>query len=182
MDDDLRPWLYAAMIVIAFISWVFNKFQEATAEKRRAREEALHRSRRRAPSSPSSIRDAAPPAQAPPPLPRRSESSAPAQPPGSLEELLEAIGGTRRPTSQPPSRAAATTRRQSVPEPIAAKPKAPTRPTLSQSEKEALDRLRSGKTSSTPRGRKGSRLFPDIAAVRRAIIASEVLGKPKGLL
>ena len=36
--DDGNWILYAAMIVIAFVSWVFNRIQEATANRRREKE------------------------------------------------------------------------------------------------------------------------------------------------
>jgi len=38
MEDQKFPWLYVAMIFIAFVSWIYNRIQEASAARRQARE------------------------------------------------------------------------------------------------------------------------------------------------
>jgi hypothetical protein len=195
MNQDF-PWHWVAMVVIAFISWIFSRIQEATAERQRVKE----LQRRRAEN-----RDTAEPAAAPPPLPAQRE-------PGplddlrdkSLRELIEALGGAPQPTPEP---------RQTTPPPRPAREKPQTRaaaaaakspkqtppavpaPSLSAAERAALERLqaapKAGDATTSAGSKKGSSsrranaglpaLLRSPAGLRQAIVLKELLDKPVSL-
>ncbi len=181
MNQDV-PWLYVAMIAIAFISWIFNRIQEATAERQRARE--LKRQRESARQEPASPPQRGP--DAPPPLPTPRE-----EPEDLLKDLFEALGG--RPVAPVPSK-----RQERPPEkPVARKPpkaaKSSERVSLSAAERAALERVQAREAARlTPdtvptvirRGRSGKQLrqlLGSQSGLRQAVVLKEVLDSPVSL-
>lgn len=185
MDNEF-PWIYVAMIVIAFISWVFNRIQEATAERNRAQE--LKR---------RELDEEERPGQ-PPPLPARGESRPAAERRvETLQDLIEALGGPPQPVreSPRPSQAPASTAAHAK-APPAPRSKSPATPEsrLSPAEREALERIRrssaatAGPTSligitraRAPEGGASGevrRLLRSGGGLRQAMVLKELLDKP----
>lgn len=194
MNQDF-PWHWVAMVVIGFISWIFSRIQEATAERQRVKE----LQRRRAEN-----RDTAEPAAAPPPLPAQRE-------PGplddlrdkSLRELIEALGGAPQPTPEPrqttppprPAREKPQTRAAAAAKSPKQTPPAAPAPSLSAAERAALERLqaapKAGDATTSAGSKKGSSsrranaglpaLLRSPAGLRQAIVLKELLDKPVSL-
>ncbi|MCB1231444.1 MAG: hypothetical protein KDN19_14325 [Verrucomicrobiae bacterium] len=193
MDVDV-PWHYLALVVIAFVTWLFNRIQEATAERRRVeelkrqREQGAPRSRSQSQPSHSSP---------PPPLPARDRQPSPVSDGDRmLGELLEALGN--KPQTPAPSHRA----QQYVPptqKPAAAsqsKPKAEPAARLSASERAALERVKSGraavlpsKESASAKRRKHSpglseefrKMLRSPNGLRQAVVMKEILDRPISL-
>lgn len=180
------PWIYVAMVVIAFISWVFNRIQEATAERQRSQE--LKRRRQEDAQAPRRATSSAPP-----PLPRERREEPPVPQVGErLQELMEALGaGPPKTSSQPPPQAPESAPRTS---PSKTTPPATVEePTLSADEREALARLqesaRTGYEIPVARNRHAKRLAADDvrqslrtpSGLKKAVLLKEVLDTPVGL-
>ncbi len=200
MNNDNIPWQYVALIIIAFITWLFNRIQEATAERRRLKELKRRRGEQQAA-----------PAHAAPSQTRRSPSRPAEQPEDSAEDILhdlfEALGGKpRTPPPLPreqepehrerprarsamPTASASPSRRQpEPPQPV----KAPEE-RLSAAERAALDRLKQGATPMSgdfvpPKtGRQGGsaqelrRLLRSRGGLRQAVVLKEILDTPLAL-
>jgi hypothetical protein len=185
------PWIYVAMLVIAFISWVFNRIQEATAERQRAAE--LKRRRQEQANQPTAQRQGSPP-----PLPSRGSSSPqeePAEEPGELlKDLMEALGGPPRPeptrqAERPPTSSPARAQRQTRPQvQEREKPKVKA-PMLSAAERAAFERIE-GKNAvavalpkvkqrkASAAGADVRRLLGSSRGLRQAVILKEVLDAP----
>lgn len=199
MNEEF-PWTWLAMVAIAFISWVFNRIQEATAERQRARELARRREKAAAEGRPGSGGAAEAPVE-PPPLPgRREPRPVLDDAEASLRELMEALGGPpakpgppapevgRRPAAPPPRGA-----RRERPLPAAAsQPKPPaSEPELSEAERAALERLRRQPTPSpaTPAAVASTRRqAPPVTewlrrpgGLKQAIVLREILDQPLSL-
>lgn len=197
MNQDV-PWTWLAMVAIAFISWIFNRIQEATAERQRAKELARRREKAAAGNPPGSGGPASPP-----PLPEQREPRPVfEEAEASLRELMEALGGppvkppppapapetNRRPTTSPAREA----RRESRPRPeTVTKPKPPAAaPELTEAERAALERLRR-QSSADPfpaPAASSSRPAPALTewlrrpgALQQAVVLREILDKPVSL-
>lgn len=171
--DDI-PWLYVAMIFIAFASWVWNKVQEAAAIRRQrlAERRAAERSRRTTePEWESPYRPQPQPVPEPEP-----------EPPQSFRDVFREL---ERQFSEPeeeefPSR---------TPPPL------PEQPSLPEPEPEWSPEAvplrsvtrprRRKKTRDGARGRETSQVLAetlrDRGRLRNALILNEILAKPKAL-
>ncbi|NNE94180.1 MAG: hypothetical protein HKN23_21235 [Verrucomicrobiales bacterium] len=139
------PWPYVVVIFIAFISWVYNKLQEAAAERRRRRVERMK----------GAFQEQKPVYQQPEEEPLRPSTSSPppipTKPVRQIEQVPSSQGSTpRRPTLRQPTPAAAKSR---------------------QRRKRKIDRLQLDLADTL-----GSR-----QSLRKMLIVSEILGKPKSL-
>ena len=170
------PWIYAAMIVIAFVSWVFNRIQEATAGKQRAEE-----LRQRKEDGDFDLEEEdffeeveSQPVNAPP---KSGEDT--------MRKLMEALGGTVVQAPQAPSREPVP-QRQTAPPPVPVKS---SQARMTAEERAALDRLkkRGGAKPEVTRSRletKGARstiadLVRDPKGIRDAVVLREVLDRPR---
>lgn len=184
MNQDV-PWIYVAMIVIAFISWIFNRIQEATAERQRARELRRRREQGNQKSSEPT----------PPPIPgNRQPASTPRdEPEDILKDLFEALGG--RPAAPVPSPS-----KPDRPRPVEKKtesrkipgstPAAQTRQVLSAAERAALERVQAREAAQRNpevapkvirRGRSAQplrKLLKSQIGLRQAVVLKEILDPP----
>lgn len=187
MDGEF-PWIYVAMMVVAFISWVFNRIQEATAARKRNKE-----TQRRRTESPIPERRAS---AGPPPLPRDrdidSEPTVEAPVVGErLRELMEALGAPPPQTApEPIERTLPERAPKKTPEP-AAKPSQPKAPILSAQERAALDRVKKREADPAYDTRKQDdtgvavaeirKLVSSPGGLRKAVILREILDPPLAL-
>ncbi|MCB1063827.1 MAG: hypothetical protein KDN20_13000 [Verrucomicrobiae bacterium] len=182
--NDNPPWFYLAMVVIAFISWVFNRIQEATAERRRVKE--LKRRREEQEQDPYRS-----PQQSPPPV--RRPQPQPADESGEmLRDLMEALGGAPKPAPAPAQRQAPPLPKARV---VSSQPKKPAPAPgakLSAAERAALERIQSSSAMATPpatvavhrAGKSGAglrKLLRSPGGMRQAVLLKEVLDTPVGL-
>lgn len=169
MDNEF-PWIYVAMIVIAFISWILNRIQEFTSARKDAR------AHREPPQTPRQVREAQTPSREPwlPDEESPREPSRRPDPGDSLRELFEALGGapaTPPPPIRRPEKAAAAPPRQPVaipkPPPIAI-PKPPLKPpAVKKPQSQDAERARL--------------LLKSRTGLRQAMILKEILDKPLGM-
>ena len=195
MEGDI-PWHYVALVVIAFISWLFNRIQEATAERRRLHE--LKRRREEQKHAPQPTRPEPSSSSSPPPIPQGRRPATRHEPEEKAEEILrdlfEALGGPPqeapepvRPRHEPPPE-------RPKPPPITRKPagesspQRPAEPLLSEAEKAALERVKTGR-SGIPGSRRRTadsqanfrRLLRSSGGLRQAVIVKEILDAPLAL-
>ena len=183
--EDVGNWLlYAAMIVIAFISWVFNKIQEATAARQRQKE--IEEYRRHHGRDPEPFDDDEDEWEA---FEEPEQSREPTAAEDAMRKLVEALGGNViEPPPPPPS--------QEVPEPAPKPPPLvtqsevePAATRLSAQEKAALERVRQREHAiRKKRRRHASGTLADLSAadlvrdpdgIRKAVILREILDKPR---
>lgn len=196
MNNDNIPWQYVALIIIAFITWLFNRIQEATAERRRIKELKRRREEQQAT-----------PAHGAADRPIHSPSR-PAEPEDSAEDILhdlfEALGGKPRtppplPRQEEPERPRARSARPSVSASDSRRQSEPPKPVkapeerLSAAERAALDRVKQGATPVTSdlvavksRRRQGStqefrQLLRSQGGLRQAVVMKEILDPPLAL-
>ncbi len=181
MEDFL---FYFVFVAIAFVSWVYRKFQEAAAERQRRKAEAEFKRRG---LSPEEIAE---------------EQSAPPElisPEETIRKLYEALGGetVTAPTPEPeraspppvPRRAAED--RSVTPPPVEKAPphlREVRRETLSKAEQDALARVQGGALGGRSSSRRKTGAFSgpldpvamirDPDAQRAAIVLKEILDKP----
>ncbi|MCB1088698.1 MAG: hypothetical protein KDM63_16790 [Verrucomicrobiae bacterium] len=177
MNDNF-PWTWAAMLVIAFLSWVFNKIQEATAERRRA-EELRRRKGQPERSGPPSVPPSPPRQSAPQPSGQDNRES-------PLRDLIDALGGPPQPVRTPPPLKREST--PPAPQKTTPRPAEPAKPKLTKAEQEALARLQSG-AAGKRKTRKNAvenaaawrQRLRSAEGLRQAIILKELLDKPVSL-
>jgi hypothetical protein len=118
----------------------------------------------------SSIRRQMQSAQTPGPSPQRAQAAAPPQPPGGA------------PVPQPPQwvqRVLAQTQQPSVPPRTAPRPQTPSKPRAQAAPVRQTQPIDSHAPHAIPSDTIGSRLFANKRSLVRAVIAAEVLGKPR---
>lgn len=184
MDDF--PWIYVAMIFIAFVSWLHRRVQEAAAARRlRAgeRRAAAEAARRERPlpggAAPSPYlapeRAPAPPAApaTPPPLPRRAPPSEEIPVPRSFRELFEMLSESRPPVPPHAEPVAPPPLPAANPPAAAAKPAAPRAPVPAPVVASAL--------RPTPAGFGLTKALRRRGPLRQAILLKEILDAPVAL-
>lgn len=183
MDDF--PWIYVAMIFIAFVSWLHRRVQEAAAARRlragerRAAAEAARRERPLpggTPPSPYLAPERAPmhPAPAtPPPLPRRAPPSEEIPVPRSFRELFEMLSESRPPVPPHAEPVAPPPLPAANPPAAAAKPAAPRAPVPAPVVASAL--------RPTPAGFGLTKALRRRGPLRQAILLKEILDAPVAL-
>jgi hypothetical protein len=160
MDGDF-PWHYLALVVIAFVSWLFQKIQEATAERKRANE--LRRRQRDG-------METAPLPQ--PSLPRR-ELPVPPVVDEHLRELIEALGGPPQPVAPPPLPP------EKKPKPVAAKAVKPAEPPKTPVPVPRVQPVLTAPAEVSHREPNPLRkLLSSPAGLRQALVLKEILDKP----
>ena len=182
MNEDF-PWLYVAMIVIAFISWILNRIQEFTnarkeAKERKERPEDVRRIRERQARTEEAWLPEEEEIQPEPRIP----SPARTDPGEALRELYEALGGP--PAEQAPQRPRTT------PPPIRRKAKAVDAATATERKPIAIPRpspaaqqrpepasVRKSRNSDSQRAKL---LLKSRSGLRQAMILKEIFGDPKG--
>jgi len=184
--EDVGNWLlYAAMIVIAFISWVFNKIQEATAARQRQKEIEEYRRHHGRDPDPEEDDD-----ETWEEFEKVETSREPTAADDAMRKLVEALGGNAiEPPPPPPPR--------DVPQPPQEPPPPATQPEvkpaearLTAQEKAALDRVRQReeavrrkrrrrRSNSTLADMSVSDLVRDPDGIRKAVILREILDKPR---
>ncbi len=193
MNEDSFPF-YLAMVVIAFISWVFKRIQEATAARQRGNELEARREEQQWEEDEEEET-----VTAPPPLPRARRN--PAQPGAGepaemIRELVAAMGGGTTATRK-------AEQRQHRPEPVheaadshlgISQPTMAPNPEdlLSSSERAVLERIKRQEALADDHfpsigrehGRQGHRAsgLPELlrspGGLRQAIVLKELLDKP----
>ena len=161
MDGDF-PWQYLALVVIAFLSWLFQKIQEATAERRRAKE-----LRRRG--------------SLPQPERRTETPVPPIVVADSLRDLMEALGGAPQKPSVPPPlppRATPKPASKSKKTPAAEAPAQKSVP-APEAEKPVLVSTAFDEVAKAPKPLRN--LLASPSGLRQAMILKEVLDKPVAL-
>lgn len=192
MDGDI-PWHYVALVVIAFISWLFNRIQEATAERRRLHE--LRRRREEQKNAPQPTRRET--SSSPPPIPQGRRPATRHEPEEKAEEILrdlfEALGGPPQEAPEPVRPRPEQPRERPKPPPITRKPveetpQHPTEPVLSAAEKAALERVKTGRAGVSGVRRRTAdsqanfrRLLRSSGGLRQAVIVKEILDAPLAL-
>ena len=182
MDDF--PWVYVAMILIAFVSWLHNRIKEVTEMRRQRmvkKKAAAEAARRERPLS----RESMPSPFRPSPETRKPESRPVPGPepevelPRSFRELFEMIGqgGALSPDS-PDSRTV-------VPPPLPEASEAPVESAKPATSPKKLSSKSHAGTSPTESGglsRKGlSRVLRNRTTLRSALVLKEVLDSPVSL-
>ena len=173
--DDI-PWLYVAMIFIAFASWVWNKVQEAAAIRRQrlAERRAAERSRRTTePEWESPYRSQPQAVPEPEPEPPRSFQDVFRE----LERQFAEPEEEELPTRTPPPLPA----QASVSEPEETptwSPEAVTLPPLAKPKKKRKRKVASARRETSE---VLSATLRDRGRLRNALILNEILAKPKAL-
>ena len=191
------PWHIVAIVFIAFASWGWNKFQEVAAERKRRRFQQVKRTydqKERQQKQPSSPRAQAPRAQAKSALQQMMDAVS-----GNVEEvrrqqeLAEAQRKARLRQQQQSRAQAAAQNRAEPPPPLPRKQDEPLRvpPPIQNKRAAATSEAPAVRTPVLPikrrmvrrkKRRSGVRaLLRGKDSIRQALIASEVLHKPKGL-
>ncbi|MDC0292232.1 hypothetical protein OAK81_02960 [Verrucomicrobiales bacterium] len=193
------PWHIVAIVFIAFASWVWNKFQEVAAERKRRRFQEVKRTynqqeRKQNQTSTPRAQAPAPPAKAKSPLQQMMDAvSGNVEEVRQQQELAEAQRKARL-KQQQQSRALAAAQNRAEPppplprrqdEPLRVPPPIQNKRTAATSESPALRTpvlpIKRGMVRRKKR-RSGVRaLLRGKDSIRQALIASEVLHKPKGL-
>jgi hypothetical protein len=182
MDGEF-PWIYVAMIVIAFVSWIFNRIQEATAGRQRAEE-----TRRRKENGDFDIDEDEDYFEEQEPGPARET---PTSGEDAMRKLMEALGGTvvEAPKSPSPEQSRQPPARQSAA--VASPPPVPVElvsQRMSAEERAALERIKKRneikvvpkkKAKSTLGEMSIADLVRDPDGIRKAILLREILDRPR---
>ncbi len=158
------PWHIVAIVFIAFVSWVYNKFQEVAAERKRQRFNAVKRSYDKRERQGQDAR------QTPPPP----------KPKSAVESILEGLG-------VPLEELRESEQEQKPPPPLPKKepklvaPSSDSRKPITPEPKVVVKKPSALKLRRKRRVAGIRKLLRGRDSLRQALIASEVLQKPKGL-